>query len=154
MCFGTRDNQFGKFRIPPGDGSVGAIKLVHLYGYVSCDNQNSIHWSHWGCAHHEDIKKKVSVAITTSGDHVLLPASQLDSHSPLSGPQFQGTTHNLQSLSCHFSAALVRWLPVKSYACGTVKISRMYSRKITEGASAGMSTVSSSKGPLTISSHS
>ena len=83
MCFGSKDNQFGRFHIPPGDGSVGAIKLVHLYGYVSCDTRNSIHWSHWGCAYHGDIKQKVSIAITTSGNHILLPASQLASDSAL-----------------------------------------------------------------------
>ena len=77
MCFGARDNQFGRFYIPPGGGSVGAIKLVHLYGYVSCDTRNSIHWSYWGCANHGGIKERVSVAITTSGNHVLLPVSQL-----------------------------------------------------------------------------
>ena len=77
VCFGARDNQFGRFYIPPGGGSVGAIKLVHLYGYVSCDTRYSIHWSYWGCAYHGGIQQRVSVAITTSGNHVLLPASQL-----------------------------------------------------------------------------
>lgn len=79
MCFGARDNQFGKFYIPPGGGSVGAIKLVYLYGYVSCYTPDPIHWSYWGCANHRYVKQRVSVAITTSGNHVLLPASQLAS---------------------------------------------------------------------------
>ena len=72
MCFGARDNQFGRFYIPPGGGSVGSIKLVYLYGYVSCDTRHSTTWSRWGCRH-----QKVSIAITTSGNHVLLPVSQL-----------------------------------------------------------------------------
>ena len=50
---------------------------MHLYGYVSCDTRYSIHWSYWGCAYHGGIKQRVSVAITTSGNHILLPASQL-----------------------------------------------------------------------------
>lgn len=79
VCFGARDNQFGKFYIPPGGGSVGAIKLVYLYGYVSCYTPDPIHWSYWGCANHRYVKQRVSVAITTSGNHVLLPASQLAS---------------------------------------------------------------------------
>lgn len=58
---------------------MGAIKLVYLYGYVSCYTPDPIHWSYWGCANHGYVKQRVSVAITTSGNHVLLPASQLAS---------------------------------------------------------------------------
>lgn len=58
---------------------MGAIKLVYLYGYVSCSTRNPIHWSYWGCSHYESVKQRVCVAITTSGNHVLLPASQLAS---------------------------------------------------------------------------
>ena len=77
VCFGARDNQFGRFHIPPGGGNVGAIKLVHLYGYVSCDTRQSIYWSYWGCAYRSSVKEKVSIAITTSSNHILLPVSQL-----------------------------------------------------------------------------
>lgn len=77
MCFGTRDSQFGRFYIPRGGGNVAAIKLVHLYGYVSCDTRYPIHWSYWGCAYHGGVKEKISIAITTSANHILLPASQL-----------------------------------------------------------------------------
>ena len=35
MCFGARDTQVGKFVIPV-DGKMGGVRLVHLYGYVSC----------------------------------------------------------------------------------------------------------------------
>lgn len=35
VCFGTKDNQFGSFKVPSG-GNIGKMKLVHLYGYVSC----------------------------------------------------------------------------------------------------------------------
>lgn len=77
VCFGARGNQFGRFYIPPGGGNIGAIKLVHLYGYVSCDTRYSTHWSYWGCAYNGGVKQKISIAITTSANHILLPASQL-----------------------------------------------------------------------------
>ena len=35
MCFGARDTQLGKFKVPV-DGKMGGVRLVHLYGYVSC----------------------------------------------------------------------------------------------------------------------
>ena len=77
VCFGARGNQFGRFYIPPGGGNIGAIKLVYLYGYVSCDTRYSTHWSYCGCAYHGGVKQRISIAITTSANHILLPASQL-----------------------------------------------------------------------------
>jgi len=78
VCFGARGNQFGRFYIPPGGGNIGAIKLVYLYGYVSCAAQDYTRWSHWGCSGQE-----ISIAITTSANHILLPASQLIPHAHL-----------------------------------------------------------------------
>ena len=43
MCFGAGDNQSGGFVVEV-DGLIDAVKLVHLYGQVSCDVPNG-RWS-------------------------------------------------------------------------------------------------------------
>ncbi|KAL9952690.1 hypothetical protein ACROYT_G039981 [Oculina patagonica] len=48
LCFGAKDRAFGAFNIP-FQGNLAAIRLVNLYGYVSCDTGNKNHWSYWGC---------------------------------------------------------------------------------------------------------
>lgn len=73
VCFGTRNTQFGTFHIPL-HGKVAAVKLVHLYGYVSCHKHNPDNWSFWGCGH--GVKDLVNVAITKSDNHMILPPNQ------------------------------------------------------------------------------
>ena len=75
MCFSAKGDQFGKFSVPSG-GSLLAIKLVHVHGYVSCDNRKVQHWSYWGCTAHGSVGSHVDVVITTSTNSVLLPPSQ------------------------------------------------------------------------------
>ena len=75
MCFGAKGDQFGKFSVPSG-GRLLAIKLVHLYGYITCDKTKVYHWSYWGCGAHSNLSHHVDVAITTSTNDVLLPPSQ------------------------------------------------------------------------------
>ena len=38
LCFGTRDDQFGKFS-SPYSGKLASVKLVHLYGNVTCKKE-------------------------------------------------------------------------------------------------------------------
>ena len=76
VCFGTRDTQPGSFYLPSG-GGLAAIKLVHLYGYVSCDVRHPQHWSFWGCGQHSSLKQEVDVVITTSDDkQIILPPAE------------------------------------------------------------------------------
>ena len=77
MCFGAKNNQYGKFDAP-SSGNLAAIKLVHLYGYVSCASSVKTSWSYWGCALC-GIQDQVNVVITTTADAdgILLPPSQL-----------------------------------------------------------------------------
>ena len=75
MCFGARDNRFGKFLVP-SSGKLASVKLIHVYGYVTCDNGKAYHWSYWGCGQHSSLSKHVDAAITTSSGSVLLPSSQ------------------------------------------------------------------------------
>ena len=77
MCFGARNHQFGRFFIP-SSGRLAAIKLVHLYGYVSCYTHGDVnHWSYWGCGYsYSSTRDKVNVVITTSSNHIILPPNQ------------------------------------------------------------------------------
>ena len=74
MCFGARDNRFGKFFVP-SSGKLASVKLVHVYGYVACAS-GAIYQSYWGCRQNPSTKNHVDAVITTSGGSVLLPSSQ------------------------------------------------------------------------------
>ena len=76
MCFGAKDNAFGRFHLP-SSGKLAAIKLVHLYGYVSCLAPHPSHWSYWGCAHHGGITNYNNVVIKDAHDHIILPPKEL-----------------------------------------------------------------------------
>ena len=39
VYFGARDNTFGSF-VVPSSGKLVSVKLVHVYGYVTCDKRN------------------------------------------------------------------------------------------------------------------
>ena len=77
MCFGAKNNQFGKFTVPVG-GRLASVKLVHFYGFVTCDTRiASSGYSYWGCSiYHSGLKDHVAVVITTSANRVLLPSSK------------------------------------------------------------------------------
>ena len=75
MCFGARDDQFGKFFVP-SSGKLASVKLVHVYGYVTCDTNKAYHWSYWGCGKHSSLTNHVDTTVTTSDGQVLLPSSQ------------------------------------------------------------------------------
>ena len=83
MCFSARGERPGRFYVP--SGNLAAIKLVHLYGYVTCATQNSNSWSYWGCWV-PSVKYHVGVAITTSSSYqVILPLSRFIAPSGDSG---------------------------------------------------------------------
>ena len=76
VCFGAKGDQFGKFFVPTG-GRLASIKLVHFYGYVTCDKRDKRFWSYWGCSTYlRALQDKVNVVITNSSNHILLPSSQ------------------------------------------------------------------------------
>jgi len=70
VCFGAKDNQFGRFWIPVS-GSLVAVKLVHVSGTVSCYTADGDRWSFWGCG-----GESIVTLITDSSDNILLPQSQ------------------------------------------------------------------------------
>ena len=73
VCFGAKSGQFGRFYVKTAFKRVAAVKLVHLYGYVSCDTRHVSYWSYWGCGSYGWRRGEINVVITTSGDQVLLP---------------------------------------------------------------------------------
>ena len=93
VCFGTRNHQFGRFFMP-SRGRLAAIKLVHLYGYVSCNtNGDSNSWSYWGCGYSSgSLKDKVNVVITASSNHIILPPNQFLTQS---GSYASGKWHDI-----------------------------------------------------------
>ncbi|XP_015760575.1 PREDICTED: uncharacterized protein LOC107339772 isoform X2 [Acropora digitifera] len=66
VCFGAKDDQFGRFQVEIG-GSIQAIKLVHLSGYVTCDSR-PVYRSNWGC-----VGWNIFLFITNASDIILLP---------------------------------------------------------------------------------
>ena len=73
VCFRAKYTQYGAVNAPLG-GKVAAVKLVHLYGYVTCHKYNPDNWSFWGCGH--GLKDLVDVVVTWSNNQIILPASQ------------------------------------------------------------------------------
>ena len=78
MCFGAKNNQYGKFNAP-ASGNLAAVKLVHLYGYVTCASWHKFGWSYWGCGLCE-LENQIGVVITTSHNAkgIFLPPSQFE----------------------------------------------------------------------------
>ena len=70
VCFGAKDDQFGRFNVEVG-GSVEPVKLIHVSGWVNCD---VVHYSstNWGCRA-TDVGTVIGTVITTSNDVILLP---------------------------------------------------------------------------------
>ena len=75
MCFSARGENYGTFYAPSGGGNLAAIKLVHLYGYVTCSTGTSNSWSYWGC-YVPVVRYAVGVVITTSSNRVILPPTK------------------------------------------------------------------------------
>ena len=72
MCFGVRDDQFGRFEVEVG-GSVDAVKLFHLSGLVNCDINRNDRSSKWGC---NPESQYIRVVMTTTSNTVLLPHAE------------------------------------------------------------------------------
>ena len=83
VCFEAKGNRFGRFYVP--GGRLAAIKLVHLYGYVSCHVHGPSFWSYWGCGDNPSMRLNtlVNAVITDSSNHILLPPIQFQKISNL-----------------------------------------------------------------------
>ena len=83
VCFEAKGSRFGRFYVPRG--RLAAIKLVHLYGYVSCHVHGPSFWSYWGCGDNPSmgLNTQVNAVITDSSNHILLPPIQFQKISSL-----------------------------------------------------------------------
>ncbi|XP_029185899.2 uncharacterized protein LOC114953719 [Acropora millepora] len=68
VCFGPKTDQFGRFRVTFG-GSIRAVKLVHLYGLVTC-KEGVYNWAKWGCGVNEE---RIRTFISDASNNILLP---------------------------------------------------------------------------------
>jgi len=71
VCFGTRDNQYGRFTMKNG-GLLQGMKLVHKSGYVSCTTTDAYN-SNWGCGGYSWPADRISIAITYNKNSRLFP---------------------------------------------------------------------------------
>ena len=69
VCFGTKNDQFGRFQVEFG-GSFEAVKLVHLYGFVTCAKGLQNAWTKWGCGR---IWQFIRIFKTDASNTILLP---------------------------------------------------------------------------------
>ena len=79
VCFGTHNSAFSSFNASTG-GNLMKIKLVHLYGYVTCKAGHDNLWSPWGCGYYLDqngITDYTGVSLTTASNTILFPPSQI-----------------------------------------------------------------------------
>ena len=74
VCFGARDNSYGKFRIHKA-GKISAFKLAHRSGSVSC-LPGADKGTNWGCSH-ESYIGQICTHITDASNVVLV--NNLDS---------------------------------------------------------------------------
>ena len=72
MCFGAKNNTFGRFQVE-FNGSINAVKLVHVNGKVSCGNS----WAKWGC---NPGREKLRVFITDASNTTILPKPEAGSY--------------------------------------------------------------------------
>ena len=63
ILFSPIDNQLSSCFIVPSNGTLAAVKLVHAYGYVTCNDNNLTYW--WDCGGN---KKDVTVVIKKETD--------------------------------------------------------------------------------------
>ena len=72
MCFGAKNNTFGRFKVE-FSGSINAVKLVHLDGKVSCGTA----WAKWAC---NPAKEALRVFITDASNTIILPRTERGSY--------------------------------------------------------------------------
>ena len=70
VCFGTRDNQYGAFRIP-NVGSLKTIKLIYKSGGVTCNKEANT--TYWGCDYEQYGINGLLTVITTANKETVMP---------------------------------------------------------------------------------
>ncbi|KAL9983049.1 hypothetical protein ACROYT_G005173 [Oculina patagonica] len=68
VCFGAKDDSYGKFNMPL-DGTVVSLKLVYVSGYVACQTQTLPYGSNWGCTE----ETLLTTLVTNDRNEVVFP---------------------------------------------------------------------------------
>ncbi|KAL9961339.1 hypothetical protein ACROYT_G030257 [Oculina patagonica] len=74
VCFGSRDDTYGSFRIP-ASGSIITFKLTYLSGSVNCYAPNPDVASNWGCKY-PGLTHTMGTHITDSNRNRILPENE------------------------------------------------------------------------------
>ncbi|XP_044180473.1 uncharacterized protein LOC122961737 [Acropora millepora] len=79
VCFGAKGDSYGWFTAPI-NGSLVAVKLVHRFGYVSCQVNDGENWSFWGCGEykHKGLNRLIDTVITDDHNRILMPPTQFE----------------------------------------------------------------------------
>ena len=78
--FSLIDNQLDCCFIVPSSGTLAAVKLVHAYGYVACNDTHVTFW--WGCGeNNEDVRVEIRRA---TGEGLHTDSLRIPGYSPLS----------------------------------------------------------------------
>ncbi|XP_057300779.1 uncharacterized protein LOC130635463 [Hydractinia symbiolongicarpus] len=85
ICFGTKNDQFGKFKITH-NGKLAALKLKHMRGLVSCNPKKAL--TRWGCGWENP--KNIFIVITNSEDQIIMPEGKKKEHNKI--PGFNGNS--------------------------------------------------------------
>lgn len=93
VCFGTKDDRFGRFKVQVG-GSIEDVKLVHLYGWSTCST-TALRWTRWGCAGRP---RYIYILITNSSNDILLPVAG-------------NTTYKIPGYNCNSSEIVLDGFP-------------------------------------------
>ena len=92
-CVGARGNSYKELVYNGTNAWVGAVKLVHVSGYVSCSK--STRNSHWGC--HSGLS--LAITITDTDNQVLHPSTYLVQRNTKTGwyqmPGYNGVSPEL-----------------------------------------------------------
>ena len=78
VCFGAPENEFATVVIPR-EGFLLSIKLVHVTGHVSCDNNLPQYKSKWGCSRSHPVYggTPFNVVITTGKTNSIIYPTEL-----------------------------------------------------------------------------
>ena len=98
MCFGARDDSYGKFSIHKA-GKISAFKLAHRSGSVSC-LPGADKGTNWGCSH-ESYIGQICTHITDASNVVLVNNLDSSVHGCYQLPGFDHNSPEIElSLSC------------------------------------------------------
>ena len=100
MCFGARDNSYGKFRIHKA-GKISAFKLAHRSGSVSCLPEAE-KGTNWGC-NYTDYIGQICTHITDASNVRLVNNLKLGPHDCY---QLSGFDHNSPEIELSLSSPI------------------------------------------------